>query len=92
MKEKVKWIHVKILTAFSLWFIYSLSLWLIDYGASLRCYNLCHINTFILQGLLLDMIEPRIAYHLGLVLSFFSFILFVLLYIVEVLKEKGGES
>ena len=90
--KDVKWSHVKIMAVFSLWFIYTMSLILIDYGASLRCYNLCHKNVFILQSLFLSRVEPRVAYHFGLVLSFAAFLILIFLYILEVVNFSTFKS
>lgn len=93
MKKEVSWKHVKALSLLCLIFLYSLSIMLIDYGASLKSYNECgecykalgidKPTHFVLQSLVFKNIEPRVAYHAGLVLSLCIILVLSFLYIYE---------
>ena len=69
-------------------------MWLVDYGASLKSYNECgecykalgidNTMHFVMQSLIFKSLEPRIAYHVGLITGFAVVIILGFLYIYEV--------
>jgi len=75
------WTPFKLFVGMISFFIFSWGTLLIDYGATLQ-------NGCVFQTLLLDKIEPRVVYHLGLLMVFGSFFVVTLISINEILKRR----
>jgi len=92
-----RWAVFKVFLAFCLLTLSVISLQMIDYGASFKCYQECKEAyeaqglskdfNFVMQGLFFSKVEPRIAYHLGLMVVLTCILLFSLVYIREVIVK-----
>ncbi|MEM0265573.1 MAG: hypothetical protein QXP13_06275 [Candidatus Methanomethylicia archaeon] len=62
--------------------IFFLGMMLIDYGASLRCIQ--YLYDAYLETLVFQRVEPRIAYHLGVLIVFTTFMTIIALLISKI--------
>lgn len=77
----------RIMLIFCIVILFSIGIMLIDYGASLKCFFECKGLEFYLQSLVFERIEPRIAYHLGLLLVISTFLITTGVYVFDIAKE-----
>lgn len=87
-------IGIRVLFIVCIGFIFSLGIMLIDYGSSLKCVEECGYGKMILQSLIFYHIEPRVSYHLGLLLVVGCFLTMIGMYLYdffEVFLKKISE-
>lgn len=78
------WNTFKIVSIYCMVAMFMLGILLID--TSISAKNLEHLGV-VIQSLIFSSIEPRITYHLGLLLCFASFLIIAALATYEILKN-----
>jgi len=93
---------IKISLAILLFFLTMIGTFLIDNGASFKCYQECKDAyesqglskdfDFVMQSLIFSQLEPRITYHLGILIVIVSLMLLTLLYLFEVMESGSSDG
>ena len=93
MWEKYEWKTIKLWGVLIIGFFFFLGMMLIDYGASFKCQEECkYICTgecleFRVSSLASKGLEPRIVYHIGVLLVIVSFLILAGVVYNEIVKR-----